>query len=48
MSIYLIAFVALLYCGIGTDYAIQGRVGFAMTWYAYAVANVGLIIAART
>jgi uncharacterized membrane protein YecN with MAPEG domain len=47
MTTYLIGFVAVLYGVVGCDYLMQGRVGFALTWYAYAVANVGLILAAR-
>ena len=47
MTSYLIAFVAILYTCVGTEYLMAGRIGFAITWYAYAVANVGMILAAR-
>jgi len=35
-----------LYAAVGTSYAIKGNYPWALVWYSYSSANVGLIIAA--
>lgn len=45
MSAWLVGLVALIYVAVAIDYARRGEWGFALTWAAYAVANIGLILA---
>lgn len=37
----------ILYFITGTSFAVKGNFPWALTWYAYAMANVGLILAAK-
>lgn len=37
----------VLYFITGTSFALKGNLPWALTWYAYAFANVGLILAAQ-
>lgn len=43
----LIGGVAVVYVMVALDHATSGNLGFATTWAAYAVANIGLLLAAR-
>lgn len=47
MSGPLILLVGAIYIGIGIDLLRKGEIGLAITFLAYAVANVGMFIAAR-
>jgi hypothetical protein len=48
VNAWLLGVAALLYTGVAIDYALKGSPGNALAWAAYALANVGFIIAART
>ena len=45
MSSWLLAIVGAIYCWVGIDYARGGKIGMALAFAAYAVANAGFIIA---
>lgn len=47
MSGPLILFVMLIYALIGIDQFRKGDMGMAITWWGYALANVGLYVAQR-
>lgn len=47
MSTPLIAITGLIYLGVAVDQWLKGSPGMALTFAAYALANVGLIIAAK-
>jgi hypothetical protein len=47
MSGPLILFVMLIYAVIGIDQFRKGDMGMAITWWGYALANVGLYVAQR-
>jgi len=38
---------ALLYLSVGASYMIKGNFPWALVWFAYGIANVGLIIASH-
>jgi uncharacterized membrane protein YecN with MAPEG domain len=46
MGIFLMGVVSLIYLGVGVSMLANGQHGMALTFFAYAVANVGLIWAA--
>lgn len=48
MSNWLVGVVAVIYLAVAVDYARRGEWGFALTWFAYSVANVGLIAASAS
>ena len=48
MSQWLIALVALIYAVVAFDHARRGDFPLALTWAAYAVANIGLMFARST
>ena len=37
----------IMYFITGTSFALKGNFPWALTWYAYSLANVGLILAAK-
>jgi hypothetical protein len=47
MSVVLISIVTLIYLGVAVTYMFEGKAGFALTFLAYAIANVGIMMAAR-
>jgi hypothetical protein len=47
MSIVLLSIVTLIYLGVAVAYLFEGKAGFAITFLAYSVANVGIMLAAR-
>jgi uncharacterized membrane-anchored protein YitT (DUF2179 family) len=44
---FTVAASMILYFITGTSFALKGDFPWALTWYAYAVANIGLILAAQ-
>lgn len=47
MSVPLIAICGLIYLGVAIDQYVKGNTGMAITFGAYAVANLGLILAVK-
>jgi hypothetical protein len=47
MSDLLLAIVAVIYLGVAVSYLLERNHGMALAFVAYAVANIGFIIAAR-
>lgn len=47
MTAYLTAAIGVVYLGIGVSHFAHGRVGLGITFTAYALANVGLVLAER-
>ena len=47
MSAPLILFVGVIYLAVAVDQYVKGSPGMAIAWFGYAVANVGLAMAAR-
>jgi hypothetical protein len=43
---YIVGIVTLLYFSVGAIYAARGEMPWALVWFSYAMANVGLIWAA--
>jgi hypothetical protein len=44
---HIVGVVTVLYAIVGLSYAMNGKFPWALTWIAYAMANVGLIWAAK-
>ncbi len=44
---YVIAITAGLYMTVGVTYGIKGNMSWAMVWFCYGLANVGMILASR-
>jgi hypothetical protein len=44
---HIVGVVTVLYAWVGISYAAKGEFPWALTWLAYALANVGLIWAAK-
>jgi hypothetical protein len=44
---HIVGIVTVLYAWVGLSYGVKGDWPWALTWTAYALANVGLILAAR-
>ena len=47
MSAWQLGIAAALYLWVGIDFAIAGKTGMALAFFAYALANVGFIIEAQ-
>lgn len=47
MSEWLICLVTIAYLAVAAEYGLSGKAGLAVTFAAYAVANIGLLLAAR-
>jgi len=47
MSGTLIAVVTIIYLGVALSFYLEGKVGMAITFAGYSVANVGLILASK-
>jgi hypothetical protein len=47
MSSGLILFVGVIYLGVACDQFAKGSPGMALAWFGYALANVGLAMAAK-
>lgn len=47
MTAWLTASVGLVYCIIGWGHVAEGRLGLGLAFFAYALANVGLIAAEK-
>lgn len=43
----LLIMVTLAYFGVAIDFGIKGQLGMALAFLAYALANIGLIMASR-
>lgn len=48
MSLWLIIVVTACYLVTSILQLIQGQLGFSLMWFAYAMANIGLILAGGT
>jgi hypothetical protein len=48
MSLWLILLVTALYCITALLQTLQGSYGFGLMWFAYALANVGIMMAGGT
>lgn len=46
MKTYLPFFVSLIYLIVAVDFATESRWAWALTWFSYSVANIGLVLAA--
>jgi hypothetical protein len=44
---YVVAVTAVLYITVGAIYAYKGNIPWAMVWFCYGLANVGMILASR-
>jgi hypothetical protein len=44
MSATLIGLTALIYCGVAISELLEGHHGMALVFFAYALANIGLIL----
>jgi hypothetical protein len=42
-----ISISALLYFSVGVAYLLKSQYAWSLTWFAYSIANVGLILAAK-
>lgn len=47
MSAPLILFVGVIYLAVAVDQYVKGSPGMAIAWFGYALANVGLAMAAK-
>ena len=47
MNIYFVAIVALIYLATSIDLYLKGAMGYALMFFSYAIANVGLIISMK-
>jgi hypothetical protein len=45
VSAWLLALVAIIYLAVAIDQNHQGNTGFALMYFAYALANIGAILA---
>ena len=48
MSYWLVVLVTTLYCATAVLQTVQGNYGFGLMWFAYALANIGIIMAGGT